>query len=130
LVRRQGWPNIDFSRKPERERNLRRGTTFESSKNYRLALVNEHQGEAVAQPSASDDYLTETDFFALFEQVLQKPLDPEESAIVLQFYFEFSPLKTKRTTALLEQAVNAKGTKLHMRYYLEHIRRSTFQSRR
>jgi putative transposase len=122
--------NIDFNRKAERDRPSRRGLTFESSKTYRLALVNQHGGEAALPTSTADDYLAETEFIQIIEKLLERNLLPEEISFVSQFFVECSPLKTKKTTGQIEQAVNAKGTRMHLRYYLEHIRRTTFNTRR
>lgn len=122
--------SIDFNRKAERVRPKNRGITFESSKTYRMALVNEHEGEAPLPASPPDDYLAETEFIQIVESSLERSLQPEEIVFVSQFFLQCSPLKTRRTTALLEQAVNAKGTRMHLRYYLEHIRRLTFQKRK
>jgi len=120
--------NIDFDRKAPRIRPSR-GLTFESSKSYRLALVSEHQGETPT-PSPPDDYLAESEFIQIIESRLDRTLLPEEASFVSQFFVQCSPLRTKKTTKLLEQAVNAKGTRMHLRFYLEHIRRTTFQSRK
>jgi hypothetical protein len=122
--------SIDFNRKAERVRPKSRGITFASSKTYRMAFVNEHQGEAPMPASPQDDYLAEAEFIQIVESSLERTLQPEETAFVSQFFLQCSPLKTRKTTALLEQAVNAKGTRMHLRYYLEHIRRTTFQTRK
>lgn len=121
--------NIDFSRKSERLQQRVNGLPFESSKTYRLSLVGQHEGEAFIVPSARDDYMAESEFVQLIEKTLQRTLLDEENAFVSQFFLQCSPLKTNRTTQLLEQAVNAKGMRMHLRYYLEHIRRTTFQKR-
>ncbi len=120
---------IDFSRKPDQQPRKPRGMTFDSSKTYRLALVNSHEGEAQVQNPEPDDYLAEVEFLLLLEKHFERQLADEEKHIATQFFFQCSPLKTRRTTALLEQAINAKGKNLHLRYYTEHIRRSTFPKR-
>lgn len=123
--------SIDFNRKVDRtDRPNKRGITFESSKTYRRTLVSEHQGEAILPVVTPDDYLAEPEFAQIVERALERTLQPEEATFVSQFFLQCSPLRTKKTTDLLEQAVNAKGTRMHLRYYLEHIRRSTFQTRR
>lgn len=121
--------NIDFSRKPERKLT-KKGLPYESSKAYRLALIREHEGESPVAPSTPDNYLTESEFVSLVAATLQKNLAPEEVSILNQFFFECSPLRTTKTTVLLQQGVNAKGSSLHLRYYLDHIRRTTFKNRR
>ena len=119
--------NIDFNRMAERSRPKARGVTFESSKTYRLALVNEHDCEAPVTAAVRDDYMSEAEFIQIVERVLQRELLQEETSFVAQFFLQCSPLKMRKTTDLLEQAVNAKGSRMHLRYYLEHIRRTTFQ---
>jgi putative transposase len=122
--------SIDFERKAERARPKNRGITFESSKTYRLSLVNEHRGEAPLPATPADDYLAETEFVNVLEILLERTLLDEEKDFVSQFFLQCSPLKSRKTTTLLEQAVNAKGTRMHLRFYLEHIRRLTFQKRK
>ncbi len=122
--------NIDFARKPERAPQSTRGATFESSKTYRLALIREHDGEAALPASVADDYLAEPEFIQTIEHALNRSLQPEENTFVSQFFLQCSPLKKRKTTDLIQQAINAKGQRMHLRYYLEHIRRTTFQKRK
>ena len=123
--------NIDFSKKPEKRRKERPGQTLSSSKNYRMALVRDHDGEASAPaPVLSDDYMSEPEFASSVATALKRELEPEENEYLSQFFYQNSPLKAKLIQALLTQAVNAKGTKMHLRYYLEHIRTSLFKTRR
>jgi hypothetical protein len=113
--------NIDFSRKPEHV-DEPRGLTYASSKRYRQALVAQHEGEKLI----ADDYLSQSEFSALVAKLLEpeRVLEAEEIASLEQFFFEQSPLSAKRTEILLTQAVSVKGTKLHVRFYLQHIRSS------
>lgn len=125
--------NIDFTKKPETERIREKpGLPLSSSKNYRNTLVKEHQGEApsFSLPEIKDDFLSQVEFLLKFSQALNRELEPEEQSLLSQFFFENSPLRTNKTEALVLQAVNAKGTQLHLRYYLEHIRTSIFKTRR
>jgi hypothetical protein len=122
--------NIDFTRRPEKTRP-RPGTPLESSKNYKRSLLSEHQGESFLPPvSPPDTYLSEPEFIQIFADSFSRELEPEESEILSKFFFEHSPLRANRCSALVSQAVNAKGTKMHLRYYLEHIQRANLQSRR
>lgn len=70
--------------------------------------------------------MSQPEFSALVAKLLEpeRVLEGEEIASLEQFFFEQSPLPAKRTEILLTQAVNAKGTKLHVRFYLQHIRSS------
>lgn len=122
--------DIDFARKPPKPPAQIRGLPFESSKKYRQSLLEQHLGEAPLTAKEPDDYLSQPEFTKLIVDLLQRSLEQEEMVFLSQFFLQCSPLRTRRTSALLDQAVNAKGTKMHLRYYLEHIRRSTFQTRR
>lgn len=121
--------NIDFTKRPERER-LPRGLPLASSKNYKNKLLAQHQGEAPLPAMPADDYLAEQEFIALFATALARDIPSDESPILSQFFFQHSPLRKSNTQALLSQAVSAKGEKRHLRYYLEHIQRSIFNKRR
>lgn len=121
--------NIDFSRRPERNRREKPGLTLASSKNYRLALIQEHDGEAPNPLLLADDYMSEPEFAGAVSAALERELEPEETTYLAHFFYQHSPLKTRQTQALLTQAVNAKGTKMHLRFYLEHIRTSLFKTR-
>lgn len=121
--------NIDFSRRPDRNRREKPGLTLASSKNYRLALIREHDGEAPNPLLLADDYMSEPEFAGAVSAALERELEPEETTYLAHFFYQHSPLKTRQTQALLTQAVNAKGTKMHLRFYLEHIRTSLFKTR-
>ncbi len=121
--------NIDFSRNPPRPEK-KRGLTYESSKRYRQALLAEHQGEAPVQPSEVDEYLAQIEFTDLVARSLGRSLESEELSQLAQFFITLSPLKLKATESLLTLAINAKGTKMHLRYYLENIRAHITRTRR
>jgi putative transposase len=110
--------NIDFSRKPERI-DEPPGLTYASSKRYRQSLVAQYEGE---KPVA-DDYLSFPEFSALIAKLLEpeRVLESEEITSLEKFFFEYSPLPARKTETLLAQAVSAKGTKLHVRFYLQHV---------
>jgi putative transposase len=121
--------NIDFSRRHKPQAKPR-GLTFESSKKYRHVLVAEHDGESPLPTSAQDDYLAQSEFADLIARSLQRSLESAELQLLARFFLANSPLKDKATESLIAQAVSAKGTKMHLRYYLEHIRMSRTQTRR
>ena len=120
--------NIDFTRRPQRK-DKPRGITYESSKRYRHALLAEHNGETslLLQP---DEYLSESEFSQMVASSLDKILEPEETILLSKFFFENSPLRGKLMQSLLDQVVNAKGNRLPLRSYLEHIRSSAHSTRR
>ena len=122
-------PDIDFTRRPERKQRLR-GITYESSKRYRHSLIAEHHGERPIPHAPADDYLAQAEFIQLVATTLVKTLEPEELSFLSEFFFENSPLRAGLIQSLLNQIVNAKGKQLHLRSYLDHIRTSTFKSRK
>ena len=122
-------PDIDFTRRPERKQRLR-GITYKSSKRYRHSLIAEHHGERPIPHAPADDYLAQAEFIQLVATTLVKTLEPEELSFLSEFFFENSPLRAGLIQSLLNQIVNAKGKQLHLRSYLDHIRTSTFKSRK
>lgn len=123
--------NIDFNRKPATNLSLpRRGTPLASSKNYRMALVDEFENEKpVVTASPAGDYLTEQEFASIVARQLQKELDPEEIKFLQRFFYEQAPLKSS-VEQMLAQAISAKGPAFHLRFYCEHIRTSLLKQRK
>ncbi len=121
--------DIDFTRKPKRQEKPR-GLTFESSKKYRHALVAEHHGEKTISYKEQNEYLAQSEFTDMVARSLARSLESAELHLLAQFFLANSLLKDKATEFLLAQAVRTKGTKMHLRYYLEHIRMSRIQTRR
>jgi hypothetical protein len=122
--------NIDFSRKPEIDKNPKRGIPFSSSKALKRSLVSQHTGEkSIAHPQ-SNDYLSEPEFISLAAQILAREFDADELVFLARFFYEAAPLRRIPVEDLLTQAASAKGTKLHLRFYCHHIRVAMFKQRR
>jgi hypothetical protein len=120
--------HIDFTRMRQKKKENSHAT-LASSRDYRLALVAAHQSESPQVEGFASEYLAEPEFLALTARLLLHQLTEEEQSYLSRFFFENAPMTGKRTELLLSQAVNAKGTKLHLRSYCEHIRQGLNQQR-
>lgn len=111
--------NIDFSRKPERNRARREIVpVLASARDYKNAMIAAHQGES---PRIRQEYMTEVEFRTLLERLLDREISQAESDYLAKFYAENMPFTSQRTESLLAQIISAKGNKLHLRSYCQHI---------
>lgn len=121
--------NIDFSRKRQKKKEDTH-TTLASSRDFRLNLVAAHQSEStLADAGPSSEYLSQPEFQALAARILARELTAEEQSYLAAFFYENAPMTGRRTEQLLTQAVNAKGTNLHLRSYCSHLKQGLYQQR-
>jgi putative transposase len=118
--------NIDFSRKRQRPKENKH-LTLASSRDYKLALIAGHQSEA---PVAAGEYMAEPEFIAVVARLLERDFKEEETGYLSCFFFENAPMTGNRVEVLIGQAVSAKGNKLHLRSYCEHLKEGLKQQRR
>lgn len=76
------------------------------------------------------DLLSCDEFIRLVANVLQKQLQPVENDRLHLFFVRFAPIKSVLAEDALAQAVDVKGHKLHLRYYLQHLEQVIQSARR
>ena len=118
--------NIDFSRRRKRQKE-NEYLTFGSARDYKLALMAAHQNET---PVDVSEYMAQPEFVALAARLLDRDFKEEERDYLSCFFFENSPMTGHRVEVLIGQAVSAKGNKLHLRSYCEHLKEGLRQQRR
>ena len=119
--------NIDFTRKPERNRVRREIVpVLASSREYKNAMIAGHHGESAG---IRREYMTETEFSALVTQMLQRETSQAEADYLSKFYTENMPFTLQRAEFLLSQIVSTKGNKLHIRSYCQHVSQGLSQQR-
>jgi hypothetical protein len=109
--------NIDFSKRPARQRQPQKPRVLHSSKQFRLTLVSEHNPNPA--PSFRGDYLSEPEFQKLMATVLERELTEEERLYLSGVFAELSPLRDLPTESTLRKAAGVKGTNMHLRYYCD-----------
>lgn len=70
------------------------------------------------------------EFIQLVAGVLQRQLQPGENDRLRIFFARFAPIKHATAGNALAQAVDVKGHKLHLRYYLQHLEQVIQSGRR
>lgn len=120
--------NIDFDRRPERQRHPEKPKVLASSKQYRQALVSAHSPEPAL--ASRGDYLSEPEFRKLVTSVLERELSEDEQLYLSSVFAELSPLRDLPTESTLRKAANAKGTKMHLRYYCDLLGQARLSERR
>jgi hypothetical protein len=121
--------NIDYAKRPQRQRQPEKTPkVLDSSKQYRLSLVSTYRQKS--QPTMPGDYLSEPEFQQLVARVLDRELPPEELSYLTIAFAELSPLKDFSTESVLQKAAEAKGTKMHLRYYCDLLLQARLIERR
>lgn len=121
--------NIDYSKRPQRQRQPEKlPKVLHSSKQYRHALISEYHQKT--QPALQGEYLSEPEFQQLVARILERELNPEELPYLSCAFSELSPLKDLATESVLLKAVEAKGSKMHLRYYCDLLLQARLIERR
>ena len=104
---------------------------LDSSTNYRKQVERDHQNsvektlEAVQSGGNRGPLVTLSEFLALLSSGLeQRELTVSERLLAEQFFHSNAPLAQFLVRQSLLQSVDAKGSRRHLRYYLEAVRRA------
>jgi transposase InsO family protein len=100
-----------------------------SSKQY-LGSLDAQRIEEAPGIARIGELLTCDEFIQLVAVALKKQLQPAENDRLRLFFVRFAPIKRSLAEAALVQAVDVKGTKLHLRYYLQHLEQVIQSGRR
>lgn len=119
--------NIDYSKRPERQRQPEEPKVLHSSKQYRDALVSAHRSEPV--PTIDGDYLSEPEFQELVSRLLLRELSEEELSYLSRAFGQLSPLGKLFTDGVFQKALSAKGLKMHVRYYCDLLMQARLSQR-
>jgi putative transposase len=111
-------------------RRVEKPVPLESSKRWRDQVSGDFRQKAMASmergaagPARQHEGLTRAEFAALIPEVLNgRSLTSQETTLVVDFYLRYSPLIRTLVRSALLAAIEAKGTRLHLRFYLEAIR--------
>ena len=121
--------NIDYSKRPDRQRMPeKKPRLLHSAQQYRAALTAAYRRES--QPAIHGEYLSEEEFEQLITRVLDRELEEEELLYVSRAFAELSPITACPTEAVLRMAAEAKGTRLHLRYYCDLLLQTRLCERR
>lgn len=113
--------DIDYSKRPRREKEPDAGCVLAGSKNYRLALIARHQGEKYAGRDVMRELLSAPEFRSLVEARLERELDESEKEQCAVFFKTSNPLRHDFVDGVLEQIISEKGREMHFKIYLRRI---------
>jgi putative transposase len=106
---------------------------LESSLAFRRQISSGYRREIEAivaqsqRPGAKpNECLTRNEFAAFVSASLDRPFTVAEAAAVADFFRQCAPLKADLVMAAMQLAIEEKGLKLHLRFYLDTIRRIRF----
>jgi putative transposase len=119
--------DIDYTKRPERQRQPETPKILHSSKQYRQALVSAHRQELVQ--ASTPGYLSDQEFQDLFVCYLERELSEEEQAYLGSVFSLLSPVRASNTESVLEKAIDAKGPKMHVRYYCDLLKQARLSKR-
>jgi putative transposase len=100
-----------------------------SAKKYVQEVLAE-DGQTKLPLLKSNELLASDEFLELVSQTLCRQLTEAEHAKLHEFFVRFAPMGRQTAQAALLQAVDAKGARLHMRFYLQHLEQVVQRNRR
>lgn len=120
--------DIDYSKRPDRNRQPDKHSVLQSSKEYRHAMVNAHKN--TLEPDVPGDFLSEPEFTQLVAQCLDRQLALDEQLYLSNTFAQIAPLRETLTQSTLLKAIDAKGSQMHLRYYCDLLAQDKLSSRR
>jgi len=119
--------NIDYSKRPQRERGPEVPSVLASSKEYRLALSSDHRSVPL---TTGGDYLAQSEFEKLFSRILDREWTEEDRAYLGGVFAELSPAREDFVESVLQKAAGVIGTGLHLRSYCDLLKQERLSKRR
>jgi hypothetical protein len=92
------------------------GTPLASSKQLKASWSSEH-----SEPLKPDELLALSELLALTDARLGRASVDAEKAALSEFFHRVSPIRAKQIEKALDRAVLAKGTEMHIRFYIEQM---------
>jgi hypothetical protein len=121
--------DIDYSRRPNREKGPEPGSVLAGSKNYRLAIVAKYKGEEFAKRNDKSELLTESEFAELLERFFERELEDSERQQSVDFYRSRRPFRHDFVLTVLDLCAAEKGRGKHIKFYLRRIEETQLKLR-
>jgi transposase InsO family protein len=121
--------DIDYSRRPNREKGPEPGCVLAGSKNYRLAIVAKYRGGGFPKRDDRNELLTESEFTELLERFFERELEDSERQQSVDFYRSRRPFRHDFVLAVLDLCAAEKGRGKHIKFYLRRIEETQLKLR-
>jgi putative transposase len=113
--------DIDYSKRPQRQKKEEGAKVLDCSKRLRLSLVARHRGESPPESSSQYGILSQNEFIYVVEQCLDKSLDEVETSLLCQSYTRLYPLDAEFVQYCMSKAIANKGGRRHLSFYLDQL---------
>jgi hypothetical protein len=100
-----------------------------STKAY-FGSMNVDDSPAIASLLKNAELLALPEFIQLIAGTLDRQMSESDQTRLHEFFTRFAPLKADTVRQALQQAIDAKGARLHLRFYLQHLEQVAQRARR
>jgi len=113
--------DIDYSKRPQRQKKEEGPKVLDCSKRLRLSLVAKYRSEKPPESTSQYGILSQREFIYVVEQCLGKSLDEVEAGLLSQSYMRLYPLDAEFVQHCMSKAIANKGARRHLSFYLDQL---------
>jgi putative transposase len=110
--------DIDYSKRPQRSPKAEEPKVLDCSKRFRLSLVARYRRQKPSADTSQFGVLSQREFIYIIEQCLNKQITQVETDLLSQYYNRLYPLDAEFVQQHLRTAITAKGSRMHLSFYL------------
>lgn len=110
--------DIDYSKRPLRQKEEKGPKVLDCSKQLRLSMVAKYRGEKAPEDTSRYGALSEREFIYVVGQSLQRAFTEVDASLLSQCYKRICPFDAEFAQQCLSKAIAAKGTRKHLTFYL------------
>jgi putative transposase len=113
--------DIDYSKRPDRQKKEEGPKVLDCSKRLRLSLVAKHRGEKAPEDTSRYGFLSVREFTYVVEQCLGKSVSEAETELLTQMYAVLHPFDAQFVQTCMTKAIASKGKHKHLSFYLNQL---------
>jgi putative transposase len=113
--------DIDYSKRPQRQKKEEGPKVLDCSKRLRLSLVAKYRSEKPPESTSQYGILSQREFIYVIEQCLDKSLDEVEVDLLSKSYTRLYPLDAEFVQHCMGKAIANKGARRHLSFYLDQL---------
>jgi hypothetical protein len=113
--------DIDYSKRPDRQRKEEGPKVLDCAKRLRLSLVAKHRGEKAPEDTSQYGFLSVREFIYVVEQCLGKSVSETETGLLTQMYAVLHPFDAQFVQTCMTKAIANKGMHKHLTFYLSQL---------
>lgn len=129
---------IEIAERIERQTQVRRMKEPDEAADYSPLASSKEYFRSLTQEASfgfsgylkNDEVLALEEFVQLVSELLSKEINEADRTRLHEFFIRFAPLKAETVRLALKQMIDAKGARLHLRVYLQHLEQVAQRTRR